>query len=273
MIKPIISHRCLFPYGAFLFSTKQVAEIARDLGYQGVEFLPTWRFVWEIARHGKLLAEKETVHSGHRDWRFDRVMERKLGRRSFPSATFGSKPDYLFPPSFLCLRALKAFQKEYGVPVSTTWFSDLFHFSPTELELWGKEQGIDYQGLWKWLNEDSQNRGVVLDTYKFRGFLKSHQLEKQEDQIIKELLPYIREVHFRPGRGGEEMEDVLKGKIRTDSVQILSEVISTGYEGSVVVEFGWPEAGIVLKPSLENLDEFASFHRRLLSFVDDLLTQ
>lgn len=273
MIKPIISHRCLFPYGAFLFSTKQVAEIAQDLGYQGVEFLPTWRFVWEMARYGKLLAERETVHSGHRDWRFDRVMERRLGRRSFLSATFGSKPDYLFPPAFLCLQALKTFQARYKVSISTTWFADLTNFCPAMLELLGKEQGIDYQGLLRWLDKDPQNRGVVLDTYKFRLFLESLGLEKKEDRIIKELLPYMKEVHFRPGRGREELEDVIGGKMRTDSVQLMAKVINVGYKGPVVIEFGWPEAGIVLKPSLGNLDEFTNFHRRLLSFVDSLSSQ
>ncbi len=270
----VLSHRCFFPYGAFLFSTKQVAAIAEKIGYQGVEFLPTWRFVWEIARYGKILAEGEMIHSGHRDWRFDRVMNFKLGDKSFLSATFGEPADFLFPPSFLCRWALKIFQKRYQAPISTTWFADLPNFAPVMLELWGKRQGVgDYHQLEQWLKEDSRGHGVVLDTYKLRGFLGSLGLEKKEEQIIKELLPSIKEVHFRPGRGKEELEDVAGGKAETDSVQLVRKVVAAGYRGAVVVEFGWPEAGVVLQPTLKNLEEFIEFHQRLLTFVADLSHQ
>src|SRR3989344_7253372 len=122
-LKICISARCFFPKGAFFYSTARMAEMAEAVGYQGIEFLPTWRFVWEMARYGKLLAPRAMVVSGHRDWRQDRVMEAKNTKKSLIYSQVKNKYDWVFPPlSGLCLKALQKFQKVYKVPISVTWF-------------------------------------------------------------------------------------------------------------------------------------------------------
>lgn len=166
-LKICISSRCFFPKGAYFYSTTKMAKLAEEVGYEGIEFLPTWRFVWEMNRYGELLAPKEMITSGHRDWRFDRVMEAGIKEKPWWFYQLRNKEDWLFPPSNSCLFALKKFQKKYKVPISTAWFTDTKNFSPVMLELWGPAQGVSYQGLLAWLKEDPKNHGVVVDTAKF----------------------------------------------------------------------------------------------------------
>src|SRR3989344_970637 len=155
----VSSGRNFFPKGAFFYSTKKVAELASEVGYEGVEFLPTWRFVWEMQRYGRLLAPKEMIVSGHRDWRLDRVMDPKNAREPVWLRQIKDMADWVSPPpTSLCLTVLKKFQRIYKVPISTIWFSDTKNFSPVMLEIYNQEQGIDQEGLIKWLKQNSKAR-------------------------------------------------------------------------------------------------------------------
>jgi hypothetical protein len=268
-LKLVVSHRCWFPNGAYFFSTKEIAEMAKDLGYEGVEWLSTWRFGWEMLRYRKLLAPDGMVVSGHRDWRFDRVMEAKLKGKPWWWYQFKNKEDWLFPPSGMAVRTLKRFQRRYKAPISVSWFEDTRNFSPVMLELWGRKQGVDYEGLLRWLDEDSENRGVVLDTAKFSSWLESCGLLGKRRKVMKRLLPNVFEVHFRLKKKGREAAmDARWGRLKDDTVENWNLVRELGWKGRVVVEVGWPDLDEspfgLLK---EDLEKFRELHGRVREMV------
>ena len=235
--------------------------MARNVGYEGVEFLPTWRFVWEMKRYGKLLAPEGMVASGHRDWRFDRVMQAINEGKPSWLYQFKTKGDLLFPPSSLCREALQQFQKVYRVAVSTIHFNDTKNFSPVMLEIINKRESLGYIDLMEWLREDPKNRGVVLDTDKISLWLEDNNLADDKDRIISELIPFTSEIHYRsfleryPGR-------------QERSGKNLQTILSLGFKGRVVVEFGWPDMeNSPFGLFKEDLNVFKKIHKRLIAFV------
>jgi hypothetical protein len=265
--KIIASHRCFFPKGAFFKSTDRVAELAKEVGYEGIEFLPTWRFVYEMRRYGKLLAPEEVIASGHRDWRIDRVMLARLDNKPDWAYQLKEKADLLFPPTNICLVSLKEFQKVYQKPVSTTWFGDTKNFSPVMLELHGYKVGVDEKKLFEWLKEDPQKRGIVVDITKFPKWLESIGKLDRKDEILKKLVPYIFEIHYRQIRKDNQW------KLMTpkEGKEIIRQLSGYGYQGKVVVEFGWPDLD---KPPFgllsEDLEEFKELHQKTINFIRNI---
>lgn len=250
-------------------STREMARIAREVGYDGIEFLPTWTFVYEMLRFGELTAPEEMIASGHRDWRFDRVMGALAKGRPWWWYQLRNKEDWLFPLSQICLPALQKFQKRYGVPISVSWTVDLPHFNPVMLELWGKAQGFDFADLKRWLEEDPENHGVVLDTAKFTSWLESNGLLDRKREIIRQLLPHIFEVHFRFKRKDRERALVGVGKdwgrLRDDTVENYLLVREAGYSGPVVVELGWPDVDeSIVKMFGDDFCQFRQVHSELV---------
>lgn len=266
-LKICVSDRCFFPKGAYFYSTAKMAELAQEVGYEGIEFLPTWRFVWEMKRYKKLLAPNKMIASGHRDWRFDRVMEAKIKKRPWWFYQLRNKEDWLFPPSNCCLSVLKKFQEKYKVPVSTAWFADTENFSPVMLELWSPAQGVDYQGLMRWLKENPKNHGVVIDTAKFTSWLKDNNLLKKKRQIFRRLLPHVFEVHYRSKKKGLDKAVNLGGGLRDDSDENLKFVLKEGYQGRIVVEFGWPDLEQNLLKWRGDWRQFRQFHQAIINFI------
>lgn len=269
-LKICVSSRCFFPRGAYFNSTAEMASLAKDVGYEGIEFLPTWRVIWEMNRYGELLAPKEMIASGHRDWRFDRVMEAKLKRKPWWFYQLKNKADWLFPLSNLCLTALKRFQRKYKVPVSTAWFADTENFSPVMLELWSPEQGVDYEGLMKWLRSNPTNRGVVVDTAKFTSWLKRNRLFQKKKEVFRTLLPHIFEVHYRSKKKGLDRAMNLGGKLRHDTHENLRFVLKEGYRGRIVVEFGWPDIDEPILGWRGDFSKFLKVHQRMVKFLKNL---
>jgi len=269
-LKIVSSGRNFFPKGAFFYSTKKIAELAKGVGYEGIEFLPTWRFVWEMTRYGRLLASPEMLASGHRDWRFDRVMEARIKSRPDWWFQVREKTDWLFPPSGICLTALQKFQKIYKVPVSVAWFADTKNFSLVMLELWSKKQGIDQKGLLKWLGEDHKNHGVVIDTAKIDSWLISNNLEDKR-KALEELLPYTFEIHYRVKsniRGVRLGGKKGVGELSDKTTENLFSLLKMGYRGRIVVEFGWPDLeGSPFGLIGEDIQGFKNLHRRIISLV------
>jgi hypothetical protein len=248
-------------------SSRDIVDLAKEVGYEGVEFLPTWRFVREIKKYGKLLANKQMVVSGHRDWRFDRVMMARLDNKPDWKYQLREKADLLFPTSGACLSALRKFQKYYEVPVSVTWFEDTKNFSPVMLELWGVDQGINQEKLLRWLKSDPKERGVVIDTAKIGKWLKSNNLLEKKERVLEDLFPHIFEVHYRQVKKKNKWK---LGKIH-ESSEILKLLLNFGYKGRVVVEFGWPDLdnppfGIVS----ENMDRFRELHKRVRNSINSI---
>jgi hypothetical protein len=270
-LKVVASHRCWFPKGAWRWSTTEIAEMAREVGYEGVEWLPTWRFCWEMRQYGKLLASEGMVASGHRDWRFDRVMEAKLKGKPEWWYQLKNKEDWLFPPSGICLRALRGFQNRYRVPVSVGWFGDTGNFSPVMLELWGAKQGVGYEELLEWLDGDKRGRGVVLDTAKLSSWLESCGVEGKRRQVVRRLLPHVFEVHFRLKKSGREgAMDAGWGKLGNDTMDNWRLIRELGYKGRVVVEAGWPDMDErVFGVFGQARGRFREIHRELVKMVKE----
>lgn len=266
-LRLIASARCFFPKGAFFYSTGKIARLAKQVGYEGVEFLPTWRFIWEMKRYGRLLAPRTMVASGHRDWRFDRVREAQLTGRPWWWYQLKNKEDWLFPLSSPCLRTLQEFQKKYEVPVTTQWFEDTRQFSPVILELWSAEEGIDQNGLLKWLKEDPEKRGVVVDTAKFTSWCWTNDIKKE--RTWSELEPYIWEVHYRIKEKYMKRIVSFVGWLSDDSTINLEWILKENkWRGKVVVEFGFPD----LKDSPfglvgEDIEWYIKLHKNIIDFV------
>lgn len=271
--KIICSSRNFFPKGAWFYSSKKQADIAIQAGYDAVEFLPTWRIVYEVWRYGRLLAPAKLIDSGHRDWRYDRIMEAKRHRRPWWWYQLRNKEDWLFPPSSLGLWAMRWLQKLYNVPVSVMWREDADNFSPVLMELWDTVQGFDQQSVLAWVKEDPTRRGLVIDTLKFKRWLKSNHLEHQEGRAIDELLPYVKSVDYRGARLNRKASMAVEseGKL-TESERVFRLLVKKGYHGPVVVEFGWPDLdqppfGLVN----ENWQQFIHLHQRLTKSIETLM--
>lgn len=266
----ISSGRNFFPIGAFALSTKQQEELAKSVGYEGIEFLPTWRVCWEAIRHGKLLAHDKFISSFHRDWRFDRLMEAKRRREPLWIYQFREKADWLFPPSSIALRVLQNLQKRYQVPVSVSWFPDTKNFSPVMLELWHTDQGIDQAGVLRWVGDDPKNRGAVIDTAKIGGWIESNGLTYQKEKVLKELLPHVFEIHYRV-KGKIKRSLSIGGELSDDTTQNLVWILRNGYKGRIVVEFGWPD---LENPPFglfrEDLDSFKNLHEKLITSIRNI---
>lgn len=270
-LKIIASGRCFFPAGAFLWSTKEQAKVAKEAGYEGMEFLPTWRVVWETVRHGRLLADERMVASFHRDWRFDRVMEAK--RRGLPTMAlqFRERADLLFPPSSVCAKALIKLQTVYGRTVSTQWREDTEKFRPVMVELWGKPQGWNnYSEILTWLRKDPDNHQLILDTAKLTGWLKDFGLERKKKKVVEELLPFAHEVHYR-FKGKIKRGVKLGPALADDSTENLRFLITEmGFSGPVVVELGWPD---IKEPILgwgKDFSQFLEVHQGIVKFLKNL---
>lgn len=241
-IKIVCSGRNFFPGGAFWLSTRRQEELARAAGYDGIEFLPTWRVAGEVVRHGRLLCSDKFVVSLHRDWRFDVVMETKIRKKPWWNQ-FRRGFDWLFPLSGRCLSVLKKLQKRYKVAVSIMWFEDAKNFSRVMLELWNKKsQGVGYKELLRWLKEDKENHGVVMDTAKLTSWLESEGLVDKKEEVIKRLLPHTFEIHWRLKKKGRVIGlKGLGGGLKEDTDENLRLILKLGYQGRVVVEAGWPD--------------------------------
>jgi uncharacterized protein YlxP (DUF503 family) len=258
-LKLIASGRCFFPAGAFFWSTKDQAMIAGQAGYEGLEFLPTWRVVWEVFRYGKLLAPEKMVSSFHRDWRFDRVMEARLKQKPWWFYQFKHGSDWLFPFSDTCAWALEKLQKRYQVPISTIWAQDKKLFSPIMVEIYGRFQGFDDQGLLGWLRSDPQSHGLVLDTVKMDFWLKDFGLLGQKRAVLKKLLPHVFEVHYR-----------FHYRWKHDPSQNMKLIVGLGYQGKVVVELGWPDIQEPIVGWKKDFSHFLKTHRRIVKFLKSL---
>lgn len=267
-MKIICSSRNFFPKGAWAYSTNKQTQIAKNAGYDGINFLATWRFTYEMLRFGKLLAPVKFISGAHRDWRFDRVMEARVKNKPWWLYQFKNKEDWLFPPSNFCLEALRKFQKVYKKPVSVMWFKDAKNFSPVILELWNTIQGINQNKLMAWLKKDKKNRGVVIDTLKFSGWLKSNRLENRGKEVLEELMPFIVNVDYRAAKKNREKSlAVTQGKME-ESKRLFNRILKMGYKGDVVVEFGWPDLesspfGIVK----EDLSAFKKLHLNIIGEI------
>jgi len=250
-----VSDRCFFPKSAFM-SSKAVVRLAKSLGYEQVEFHPTWAVFWEVLTRGKLSCQAGDISSFHIGWREDGV-----------GAGFGFlkrmlMPTYfIFPFESLGTLALQRLEKVYKKQTVCHWPWDFEKFKNPILEL----HSFLHFGLReiKDLVKDGKIKGLVVDTDKFDGWLKRH--KHGENWALKKLLPDICEVHFRFGYKENIGASLNIGK--TNSARILAKLIKLGFEGRVVVEMGWPDKRSVFVLKKYGLEKV---HKEIVGFLRSL---
>ena len=233
-LKICVSDRCFFPHCAFWCSQKTV-KLAESLGYEAIEFHPTWAIWIESMFKNKLNCHPDKISSFHASWRED--------ARSYWQGSWLGKiiyPAYnIFPPEPLGTKTLKILEKRYQKPVVIHWQQNFTHFQKPILEL----HGLLKMNKRQILNAISKKeiKGIVIDTDKFKGWLKEN--KDSEAQVLKDLFPHIQEVHFRFGH--QENLDLFSNKVTSNSAKLTKKLIKMGYQGKVVVEMGWPDKGSI----------------------------
>lgn len=233
--KIIVSDRCFFPRSAFM-STKAVVRLAKSLGYQQVEFHPTWAVCWEVLVRGELSCAASDISSFHIDWRQDRVEE---------GLSFGKRlkhcPSHLFPFTIFATKTLQILEKQYKKQIVIHWQKNIKEYQRPILELHEKLT-VNLKQLEEYFKA-RKIKGVVIDTHKFLGWMKVNKQGKDYHLMLKRLINNVAEVHFR-FKYDEDVKALFKGKA-TDSIKIMQKLIELGYQNRVVVEAGWPDAGVV----------------------------
>lgn len=254
-LKICASDRCFFPKSAFM-SSKAVVELAKSLGYEQVEFHPTWAVWWETLIRGKLSCQAEDISSFHISWREDGQHD---GLNSF-QVFFN--PNYrVFPFEPLGTKTLQKLGKKYQKPVVIHWREDVDRFKSPLLELHGPLE-MNWQQIEKEIKKGNIE-GVLVDTDKFSDWLKA--TGEKENQALRRLFSYIKEIHFR-FRHKEDVEPLSGGK-ETKSARLARKIIEMGYQGRVVVEMGWPDFGSIEVLRQEGLEKV---HQEIVKFLKNL---
>ncbi len=255
-LKICVSDRCFFPKSA-LMSSKSVVDLAQSLGYEQVEFHPTWRVWWEVFTRGKLSCLARDVCSFHINWREDR---RKAGY-GFIRANFLVKHSWLFAFESMGIWALQKLEKKYKKPVVVHWPEDFDRYRTPLLEL-HCSLGMTRVQIEKALKK-KEIGGVLIDTDKFTGWLEAE--DERDNQALRRLFPFIKEVHFRFGHQENIGLRFIKG--RTKSAKVMKKLVEMGYRGRVVVEMGWPDPGSIKVLRQEGL---IKVHQRIIQFLKNL---
>ncbi len=251
-----VSDRCFFPKSAFM-SSKAVVKLAKGLGYEHVEFHPTWAVWWETLTKGKLSCRVDDIASFHISWREDG----KYGKLGFIKRNFFFLPFWIFPPEPLGTKTLQKLVKKYKKQVVVHWQDD-FDCYPFPLYELLKTLGISRAQIEKEVKK-GRIKGIVLDTRKFAGWLRT--TRETEGQSLRELLPYIKEVHFRLRY--KEGVQAVSGNKETETTRLMKKLIKMGYKGRVVVEVGWPDQGPIEVLRQEGLEKV---HQKIIKFLVNL---
>jgi len=256
-MKLCVSDRCFFPWGTWQ-SSRTIVSLAKDLGYQRVELHPTWGICKEYLLHKRLLCSVKDICSWHIDWRQD---------RKYDKAPFYKKITHqssqLFPLSGLAVNTLQKLEKQYQRPVVIHWPENITQYQHPILEL-HRQLSLGPKQLEKLLANKSI-KGLVIDTAKFDGWIKYHQLTKEKTQIIRRFRKYICEIHLRIKSKADLNSFFTSRKSR--SISLAEHLIKNKIGDRVVVEAGWPDAGQV--SNLWRLDrkKTIDIHNNITRFI------
>lgn len=238
-------------------SSKAVVELAKNLGYQQVEFHPTWAIWWETLTRDKLSCQAKDISSFHMGWREDA----RIDGYSFLERNLLIPAYRIFPYEPLGIKTLRKLEKKYQKPIVIYWQKDFARFKSPILEL-HRPLGMNFQQIEKAIKR-GKIKGVVLDTDKFGGWLK--QTGDKEDQALSKFFPYIKEIHFR-FRHKKDIEPLSGGR-ETKSARVMKKLVKMGYKGRVVVEMGWPDPGSIAVLRQKGLK---TIHQRIVKFLKSL---
>lgn len=252
-LKICVSDRCFFPKSAFT-SSRAIAKLAKSLGYEQVEFHPTWVVWFEALVKGELNCQSSDISSFHISWRED--------GRYYWQGTWLKKVIYpaynIFPFEPLGTKTLQKLEKKYKKPVVIHWQEDFDRFESPILELHGP-LGMNFQQIEKAIKK-RKIKGMVVDTDKFGDWLEK--TGEEENQALQKLFPYIKEIHFR-FRHKEDIQPLSGGK-ETKSARVMKKLVKMGYKGRVVVEMGWPDPGSIEVLRQEGLEKV---HQGIVKFL------
>jgi hypothetical protein len=255
-LKICVSDRCFFPKSA-LMNSKSIVALAKSLGYEQVEFHPTWAVWWETLTKGKLSCRSRDISSFHINWREDR---RNTGQ-GFIRRNFLNTWSWPFVFESMGIWALQKLEKKYRKPVVVHWPEDFDRYRYPIVEL-QSFLGLNLKRIEDKLKK-GEIKGVLIDTDKFTGWLKAE--GERENHVLRRLFPYIKEIHFRFGHK-EDLDPRSVGK-KTKSARVMKKLVEMGYKGRVVVEMGWPDSG-----SIEVLQKLGlkKTHQKIISFLKSL---
>lgn len=261
-IKVCISDRCFFPWSAFR-NSKKIVDLAKDLGYEGIEFHPTWAVCLEVLLNGKLSCQTKKISSFHIDWCQDTIHDGyKFFTRDFLKPTH-----QLFPPSFLATRVLQKLEKKYKKQVVIHWLENIEQYKNPILELHSLLP-IGLGELEEYF-EVGKIKGIVIDTHKFSGWMRFNKLKRSSEEILKKLIKQVSEVHFRFKY--EDDVKALSGNKETDTIRIMKQLIKLGYQERVVIEAGWPDAGEVSNLWRIDMVKTKKIHTQIISFLKTIV--
>jgi len=255
-LKICVSDRCFFPKSAFM-SSKAVVKLAKSLGYERVEFHPTWAVWWEVLRKRRLSCRSKEICSFHINWRED-------GRNAgfgFIKRAFLVSAYYIFPPESWCNQTLQKLEKKYKKPVVIHWREDFNRYNSPLLEL-HSSLGMNRRRIEREI-KNGRIRGVLIDADKFASWLEA--TEERENQSLRRLFPFIKEIHFR-FRCKEDFESLSGGR-EAETTRLTRKLVEMGYKGKVVVEMGWPDPGSIEVLRQEGVKKV---HQKIVKFLRNL---
>lgn len=255
-LKICVSDRCFFPGSAFK-SSRTIVNLAKSLGYEQVEFHPTWTVWLETLVKGKLSCRASDISSFHISWREDGIHD----GYSFFKRSFLVPAYWIFPPEPGGTNVLKKLARQYRKPVVVHWPEDFNKYKKCLLELHGS-LSLNREAIEKLLKK-GQIKGIVIDTDKFSDWILRH--KEKESRVLRRVFPYIKEGHFR----FRQQKDVqaLLGKQESKTVKLMRKLINLGYKGRVVVEMGWPERELVEVIKQQGVEKT---HQMIVKFLRSL---
>jgi len=240
-----LSTASLFPWFS-LKSTEWSANMAKKYGYEGLEILPGYSACWEYYSIGELSVSKGVVTSLHDSWKRDRraEVEYSLSADTNKSPLVTLRSSLLravFPNEDITRKTLQGLENVYQAPVIFHWKEDERHYQKPILEV-HPHVGMNPKQLISWAEEKPEKRGFTLDlsNRKIGDYLRMNGIDQKErKEVIRQLLPYTKEVHFQIG-DQDELKQVVEGLTEGTLGQTLSLVKTERPHIPIVAELNPP---------------------------------
>ncbi len=163
LIRYMLYHKVLLSGGSFpWFGINQYFKFIKEIGYDGLEILPTRRVVSSM-NNSTVLKNPLAVHSIHQSWRLDNPLDKKYGISFLTSFLLKGIGYIFFPPVEKSNHVIDLLILKNKIPIvvhdiSSEWTMN----SKNEIQLEIFKNIIKKGKLKDWLKID--NHAVVIDT-------------------------------------------------------------------------------------------------------------
>lgn len=204
-----LSMASLWPFFA-IRPPRWSAEIAEKYGFDKLEILPGYSVCREFRKLRRLTINSGKMGSLHDSWKRDRRAEiehslvtdtninRWVSLRSFLLRS-------VFPSEAITRTTLQGLETIYQAPVIFHWPEDAPLYQQSILEI-HPYIGLSPSQAINWVQENPEKRGLAIDASrrKWWKYLESQGIKKDDwKSTFRQLLPYVKEVHFQIGDGKE----------------------------------------------------------------------